>query len=572
MSRSHVYGAGLVLALMTSISCRDTSAQGELLGTAQEAFVAVATENSASITGQTSTSPSAAWIRSSVLPSNGEIVVGYTENGVAAWSHASQWATAATNWKDMMTNDPHRSDDMAPFGWPAPEDFCTVYFCPDAKWGSYSSVAQALWTGLDDVAAIVAVGGTSDQPNTDVTIVTSIDGGKHFTKSKILTLSSLPRTGFPFPSGDPGGDIDPTTVHASLMYAPERTSALAGVESVPIYVIWKNLNEQDGNAWFMTKVVVGVDGAIVQAALPTKVTAIPDGSVGHASILGYEDEKSNEVVDIAWSQITDSETEEPIVPSACPSTQTVQVDWFETWTQDFGANWGCYPAGGGTCSGSPIAVDFERFWRPCVGSSFGTGATNPNNVNNDRPEFVMSRGDTSFLYIANNKRDTHTMTNEMHVHVWRAEIGAMGGFVEVFTSAARDSDSTEIAESWGQSMAVIQGDLTHEGLAAVSWRNADTTSKIWMDSAISAVIANFPGPFDINEHVLTTSASSGVPWNPADAMGLYTGMTAQQPCLYGSCPSGQATPEHTAFLTVWPDLRTLGYKTEIWGRAFKFAP
>src|SRR5690606_40868988 len=159
----------------------------------------------------------------------------------------------------------------------------------------YDSVESVLWTGLDDVAAVVAIGRPESSPGSDLVVVTSTDGGQTFDQAKILSI--------PTPQGDSGGEILPGSVHASLGYARTRADASAGTKSVPIHVIWKNASVE-GIGWWMTQLIVGPDGSPAQTMYPVKVDVIPSGSAGHASILGYED-PGGDVVEVLWSERTD---------------------------------------------------------------------------------------------------------------------------------------------------------------------------------------------------------------------------------------------------------------------------
>jgi len=483
------------------------------------------------------------------------IHLGFALADVAAWLHAADWTTT------VPTRETHRSDEPAPFGWPEPDNFCGVYTCGGgAAWKAYLSVEQVVWTGLDDVAAAVAIGAPDvGLNNTDLTVVTSTDGGRTVEHATILSL--------PSPEGDSGGRIVPGSVHASLRYSRDRAGADAGLTSLPIYVVWQN--ELEGRIWWMTRFVVGVDGLATQVSLPVKVSAIPPSSASHASILGHDDDAAGEVVRLFWSLRTDGGGNPAFGPD-CPSNETIKVQWLSSWTSDFGQNWGCTaPNPGGGCQDQTWMIDEDPTWRPCVGASFSESPeAPPYGVNNDRPEIAMNENGDPVWYMAVNK--TNGPDTVTRVVVWMSLFGTP--WQVAFESPATDLNGKEVGDAWAQSLAIQQGarlqsvpPVWQSAVVGLIWRTADQDGLISMNAASSAKGFGLPGTW----HTSPLTLGQDVPWSMSDEMGLYTGIAPLELCVNEPCPGGApAMFPRNPFLAAWIDNRSVGAVSEVWAKAF----
>ena len=147
-------------------------------------------------------------VSSSSALAAGHALVAYTvgDPGKAAWSHSKiSWLLDVPSW------DAAAPWDKPGVQWPDPDNYCVIFDCASgaAKWKSYDRAAQACWSGLNDVAAIVAVGGDNGAiPNSEVVVVTSVDGGRPSAHSPNFSASF-----------ESGGAIGFVSVHASLMRA-----------------------------------------------------------------------------------------------------------------------------------------------------------------------------------------------------------------------------------------------------------------------------------------------------------------------------------------------------------------
>jgi hypothetical protein len=549
----------VLLAASAALGCAELDDAGapavERVGVARQPIEQLGDEVRVSIPGTPARGPSAAWIRSAGF-SNGHMLIGYTEQQKgAAWAHSFDWMLSAP------TYEAHRADEPAPFGWPEPDNLCDLYACELGEtWAGYASVEQAVWTGLDDVAALVAIGEPTTSPASDLTVVTSIDGGQTFGHAKILSI--------PTPQGDSGGRIIPGSVHASLRYTRDRAGADAGKHALPIYVVWEN--ELEGGAWWMAQFVVGLDGSVAQTMFPVKISVIPPLSAAHASILAHDDGANGEVIDLFWSLRTD-DTGSPAFGPGCPSSETIHVQWLGSWTTDFGQSWHCTaPSPAGSCLGEATVIDEDPHWRPCVGASFSeTPGAPPYGVNNDRPEIAMNENGDRVWYMAINK--TENDGDPTRITLWASVFGT--DWQVVYESEPTDPETgAEVGDAWGQSMAIQQGArLTWfppewiSPVLALTWRTADRDGLISMNAATSSSWFGVPGTW----HAGPLTSGQGVPWSMTDEMGLYTGTTVLELCVEEPCPGGApAKLPRVPFLAAWTDNRSPGTFSEVWTNAF----
>ncbi len=521
----------------------------ESLGAVEQPVTIIGADVQASPSGEVAQSSSAAWIRSASY-SNGHALVGYTAGGDrAAWARSVDWITSSPTW------EAHRSDDPPPFGWPAPVNFCKVYDCSaGAAWNVYGAMDQVVWTGLDDMAAAVATGGAGSATGSDVVLVSSTDGGSTFTEARILSV--------PTPNGDSGGEIVPYTVHASLMYTARRRSGEAGKEATPIYVIWQAFTNE-GLHWFMTRAIVGFDGGIAQPEAPVRVSIIPPNAAAHASIMAFEDDNRDEVVQVAWSERTDSSGAPSPGPS-CPSNETLHVTWRSSGTRDFGKNWGCWPSQpGGFCQPVSFLIHKDKEWRPCVGPSFSeAGDAPPYGVNNDRPELVMNRGLPYGMFAAIN----HSVpAGGMRTAVYQSD-----PWQPIYLSPDEDPETgTPVGDAWGQALAVIQGTMlpgiplpTYTGALAVTYREVDPEGVVSM--AAASTLDNLSSGGGWKEERLTSQR-----WKLAGNLGRHTGLAALELCVDEPCSGGApAVYPAVPFFAAWTDARNDGAAPEVWARAF----
>jgi hypothetical protein len=477
-------------------------------------------------------------------------VVGYTADDVAAWAHSQSWSTNAPSWTAHKWND-------AGVTWPAPANLCDVYSCP-VPWTSYDSVAKALGTGLTGQVALVTLGGAEGYSNSDIAIVSSKDGGVSFTESKIITLNT--------PQGDSGGNVEPDSVHAALLNAPERANNLAGTVPLNLYVIWRNTDLEGERHWWATKVLFGVDGTFIQQQPPKRVGVIPKAIAGHASIAASIWDDGTEGVVVAWSERRTQEGM-PSPGPACPSSELLDVRWWVSGTQDFdpeSPTWICHEALPGQCEVGGTLVDRDKSWRPCVGESFSTlSSAPPYNANNDRPEYVDNRyAPHWFFYLAIN-RSVEGQAG-MRTVVWRDSMLAPAIWQQVFVSPGVGATGAPLGDAWGHTITLHQGVSGKPAIPAVSWRTSTNEGRVAMQVATSAEWGN-PGTW------LTGDLTGGadVPWKATARMGLYQGLSVMEICVVEPCPPQTAAWPAIPFIAAWPDDRSAGEKSEIWTRKFE---
>jgi hypothetical protein len=523
-------------------------------GLAQEALTGLGSQQRVSQAGFPARDPSAAWIKADGLD-NGMMLVGYTESGdVPAWSWSTDWTVTTID----ATWNRRQSQSASPaLAWPPPNNYCLAL--PDlcaAKepWGGYDDLANIVWTGLDNLAAAVATGGPAGQPGAEVAVLTSTDAGRHFQKATIVSLAST--------DANSGGEIVAGTVYASLAYTPGRYDATMGTVAIPIYIVWQNF-DQGKPAWWMTKVLVGLSGAVAQTTAPVRIKVIPAAAAAHVAVSAFFDDNDNEVVQLFWSERTRHGAPEP--GPDCPSGALLDVKWHGTFTRDFGTNWACSGAPSPwTCDGMNTLIDEDTAWRPCVADSFGAQSPNVFNVNDDRPELVMNRvrldGASSYQqFIAINKSAS---SGNMRVVVWRYDLieGTTG---IVFSSPGTAPDGTRAGDAWAQALTIAQN-AGHKAALGITYRTSDPSQGLITQMGGSS---RDDGLSWTAPRALSTG--SNVPWKTGGDMGLTSGAAALQPCLGPGCQSTPATFPAIPMFAVWGDNRTQPSVPEAWGRELK---
>jgi hypothetical protein len=500
---------------------------------------------------ETTMQPRVAWIKN--LNTMGRMLVAFSSKDSAqsaptkpSWTSNGGWFTSNPTWPNS-----HKWDDPG-FQWPDPVNFCALWECPIDVWTSYDHVGEAVWTGLNNVAALVVVGGVNGFTNQELAVVTSIDGGDTFTTASIVSTLAADLT-------IPAGDIDPDSVQASLQYSVHRMNDKAGTVALPVYIVWFNRTFGSSQGWWMTKVIVGTDGSIAQIMAPTKITAIAPDTSARVSIMGVVLNDGTEQIQLAWS--------EHVTPlPQCPSTATTQVRWWNTFSNDLGTTWTCTESVG-MCKGGNALVDEDKAWRPCVGASHGPAGSPAWGVNNSRPEFVINRGEPNVApwmwYMAFSK----TIAGKSHIVVKRDTLEkGYDTWHTIYTSPSVKPVPTTpagapLGDAWGQAMTIHQGTFAAPGTLAVTWRTADPTT-----AAITMNVATHPNFGGLGPFLFGDLASTS--WPMTDALGLYEGVAVQQVCVIGHCPPG-TPPSRVGFLAAWPDNRSPAIISEVWARKFQ---
>jgi hypothetical protein len=469
------YSKLMAAVIMACPACviADEGWDGERLAVADSELSALGDQVRASVPAESAQQPSVAWIRTS-LSSLGNAVVGYTADGVAAWAVSQNWSSTTPIWTAHKWNEPGVT-------WPDPANLCDVYNCAGpVPWTSYDSVAKVLGTGLTSQVALVALGGAEGFSNSDIAIVSSKNGGASFGESKLITVDT--------PQGDSGGNVDPDSVHAALLEAPERTNDLAGTVPLNIYVIWRNTDLLGKTHWWATKVLFGLDGTFIQQQPPKIVKPIPDLAAGHASINASIWDDGTEGVAIAWSQ-RKTQGGMPSPGPACPSTELLDVEWRVSSTVDFDPQtpiWECPETLPGQCLNQGALISKDKSWKPCVGASFSSlpGAP-PYNVNNDRPEYVINRGAPHwFLYLAINR--SVPGQEGMRTVVFRDSLLPPATWQQVYESPGVSATGAPLGDASGHTMTLHQGVSGMAAIPAVSWRTSNAEGLVSMQVATSA--------------------------------------------------------------------------------------
>lgn len=587
----------------TSLALQRTgpAPDGEKTGQASSALNILSQEENVNTVATLSDtrSPSVAWIRTPTTgftqdPGAGLIAFSRNDGGSerVAWSFSGDWNEANPTWTTAKADDADPS-----VRWPAPDNLCESI--PDAfecdgtgdgwngfamgsvQQGRFNHAANALWTGLDNVGAVVATGGygVNDQ---HVLIATTADAGQTFKHSLLLSI--------PDEDGSvTGGEIDPASVHASLGAFGEVTTPRAGKVALPIYVLWR-MGPVGSSRWFWTRVMVGQSGTIAEAMRPRPIDFIPANRGSHASIFGYR-KSGVEHVGVAWSERGDANS-----PIACPSTQTTDVAWFASQTNDFGDNWGCFegnyePEGYdppfGDCSSDKTKFAKEEEWRPCVGLAGGR-----NSLNNDRPEVAMNMPadvNDSYKEHEGSKRWLFTVNHRDGSDGMRVCLYRTGGPISDFDEHSRfqlvdcsndtDPEGVAVEDAWGQSIAVMSGaGASGNGdLPLASLLFKESTADKPQGIRMVAMELQGAASYSTSEARVTTDGNDGtnaVPFSLHSDPGLTTGVAMFQKCDSGvdGCPVGGVFnyPE-IGVLGAWPDGRVLSPgRTNIFARSWEW--
>jgi hypothetical protein len=570
------------------LSCvEDTGEPGELQfgGTAESGdeevgeailpLAALGAPTNVNTAGPTNTkSPTVAWIREKNsgggTQNPGFGLIAFTRDDSVgerlAWSRSANWHTSSPTWTTRLSND-------ASLGvrWPAPDNLCEFFsgaFECDGTgdgWnknqagfvqkGRYTRAVQALGTGLDEVAAIVATGGYNAD-NEEVLIGTSINGGQLFTHSLILSVNDAS-------GADSGGAIDPDSVHASVAALGEVTTPRAGQVGLPIYVTWRG-TVGGTSRWWWTRVVVGASGTVAQTMKPRRLDFIPAFVTNHASIFGYR-KSGVEHIGVAWSERTDS-----AIPTTCPSSASVGVSWYASQSMDFGDNWSCFRGNynpGGTdppfvnCSAAKkrTTIATETTWKPCVG---------PNNsgrqsANNDRPEIGMNMPadkTDDFKEDETKKYWTFVVNHRGSGTGMRVCSYRTGGSLPVFTnpehdrllktacSADNDPSGVAVEHAWGQSISVMNS-AVDKPLTTILIKESTTSVPAGI-RMIALELDGNTGTTFVETRVTTT------PFTVEGGPGLTTGVATAQRCdpgIAGCVPFLLFTYPQLPAFGAWPD-------------------
>ncbi len=496
------------------------------------------------------------------------------------WARSTNWSvTSGVTWTVAQ------SDSTDPLvRWPAPDNVCEIYSGLDecggsggtwATLGTFGGQPEALWTGLDNVGAVVSTCGT--QGDEDVCITTTIDGAASFTHSLILSVND--QDGFAT-----GGAIDPASVHASLAWSPHRSSGIAGDVGLPIYVAWRNFNGPDGGGlWWFTRVVVGVSGTVAETTPPRQLDVVGNSSLDVTSrnrvhIFGTSLENQERMY-IAFSEHPSSTVTCQGSTAPDPSES---VSWYVSESDDLGAAWNCFTGLEGSCfpssANGKTLLTSDSTWQNCVGptrTAAGGGSTVFRTINDSRPAVavnVAANGNEGIgdypnqhFYFAVGK----TLSSKQRIHVYRA-----GGLTLLGSDSATSfqlmttsPDESGLVDSFAPAMTAMQRLGAENSRGAFVWRNGFATTfgirgQDWRDKiATSATVLSLV--FNVTT---TNSAFENV-------MGPRVGIATFQGCANDSiegCPGGTiGLWPNLPFFAAWPDGRSTGTNYDVMMRGFK---
>ena len=574
------------------------SAEGEPeeVGTVQAAITAKSEITRVSSPAGNIADTTAAWIKteeSSGAETAGVGLVAFARpvgsGSRVGWIRSTNFQAASPTWSATTLYS-----DQGAAKWPAPENLCEIYpgmyECDGTGngWNSFQSGSQAigrysgkpkaLWTGLDNVAAIVSLCGETTAGDDDVCIATSIDGGASFTRTQVLSVRAedgLTSTGL---------RIDPDSLHASLAFSPLVSSGIAGDVGLPIYVTWRNFDPANSNtSWWFTRVIVGVSGTVAETSPPRPISVVPAGTTLNPTIRNRVNIFGTlvdgfERIYIAWS-------EHPSFSNVSCSGTTApdpaeSVTWFISQSTDYGESWDCFTgldeAGcfvGSSGSKTTIATDLT--WQNCVGPNRTppTSTTIFRSVNDSRPAVAVGNaaldnsglGDLTnqYWFIALGK----TTGTQQRIQVYRGGgFGLLGGGSDTynhFLPMALSPLETGLIDSWAPAVEVFQRPGVAEGRGVFAWRNGFSGAS--PNLAIRAL--------DWRVGLTTSTTTIGSVFNVSaktpfeNTIGSDIGLAHHQQCSNSGiewCPSGLsfAWPNMPFFLS-WPDGRSTGSNGDV---------
>lgn len=535
-----------------------------------------------SLTGNNRFNQTAAWIRQKNDSGNGQRqgmgLVAFTNTETAgvgdrvAWAFSLNWAATTPTWTVQRSN-------ATGARWPAPDNLCEVFAganeCSGSGggWnqgttvkGKFQRAANTLYTGLNEIGAIVGTSGF-DTDHEDVFIAVTVDGGQTVAHTHLLTVADEIGT-------DTGIDVDPDSVHASTAAFGEVTTPRNGEIALPIYVTWR---QRIGSApqWWWTRVLVGVSGTVAEVMEPKKLNFVPAVASTHASIFGYR-KLGVEHVGVAWSK-----RGSPATAVTCPSASTFTMEWIARESPDFGQTWDCFDGNHSTSVGFPLpfegcntttketTIASDPTWKPCVGPIVGSRQASTNH----RPEVGMNMPalpsdpktedeQKKFWTFVVNK----STPSGMRVCSYRTggdpNIPFQGFMWDVLydlpCSGNVDPGGATVADAWGQSIGVMNASAQNSQ-TTILIKESFTTSP----QGIRMLAMELDGDVDITfaESRVTTDTTSGgntVPFTFDNDPGTRTGVAVYQKCDLGipGCPGSTSfTYPDLPVFGAWPDTR-----------------
>lgn len=513
------------------------------------------------------------------------------------------WAYSQLNWVNNLTAPSFTTKNPnawlgtgVGFEWPHPENLCQVpeYYNSEGAlcggsgfdWNTstlrhWQRPAAALWTGLNDGAAIVTTARGQNSGNEEnVFIVASDDGGQTFRNSYVLGIPAedgTPTAG-PWSLTEKHGVV-PGSVHASLAYFGERTSSLAGRVSLPIYVTWQTTDSSAYNpTWWWTRVIVGDRGEIALTMLPKELPSwVPTGAGVHVAIFGYRID-GEERVSIAWSDRADKAS-----PNTCDGSvgTLVETSWWASTTKDLGEGWGCFTGSeavgessyydcaleNGSYRRTLLAYDEE--WLACSSTPGSGGNEVPRN---DRPEVAVhapSHNDETVLVENDAEKFFYfAINNGERVRVYRT-----GGipfvnddYDRILTLAVAGASGDE-----GHAQAISVAQAHNDGpRVEVSFRAQSGSNMVQKVTEIRHVADPYLSS-PTNHTISGTFPIAEGNW------GLYSGIAGIELCDAdnGDCPLSPTDSggDDVEFFTLWSSTaNTLVTHAEVYGQGFEYNP
>ncbi len=504
--------------------------------------------------------PTAAWIKRSDFL-EGSMLSGFTvlEEGPGGFGSG---VAASTQTGGLWINAPSyaaRRWFETP-AWPAPSNFCDLYPCPQVAWAGYTYVAQTLWTGINDVAVLVVTGGVTNPYEYDeIALVSSVDGGATFSKSKLITLTEESAT-----------NIDPKSIYASVHRDPQVGTLVDGKRERAIYLVWKNRHWSDFETrWWTTKVLFGVDGTFIQPDKPRLLAIVPEHAE-RVTIQSYffDNYADDHFVDVAYAELLDEEGNPTSRPS-CPSEKTVTVKWWLTRTPNYNSSimdWYCHEANGNLpCIDRKNLLSQDDRWRPCVGSGFSTNG-NPWTQNDERVSYTYNESFPRTWFAGITRSDEH-QAGRMRVHLYEAHYDTTNGtplqtwVLDHITAGPLDEDH------YGQQQAMHKGTGWPADVPMLAYSFFVTDDK--NRTRIDATTAPAPSSLSVDPWTPGTAPLTGLSWSVQSDVGTKHGLTVQQVCVddsEGPCGGVPALWPDFRFFAAWPMIPELD--AELWGRAF----